>query len=95
MGKTIGVKLRYDTFKSVTRDQTLDFHTADAPTIRHTAGQCLKRVDLTRRLRLLGVRVSSLVKAGEIPNFERKAPVPSMERSSSAIYSIAQSPQLF
>ena len=95
VGKTIGVKLRYDTFKSVTRDQTLDFHTADAPTIRHTAGQCLKRVDLTRRLRLLGVRVSSLVKAGEIPNFERKAPVPSMERSSSAIYSIAQSPQLF
>ena len=95
VGKTIGVKLRYDTFKSVTRDQTLDFHTADAPTIRHTAGHCLKRVDLTRRLRLLGVRVSSLVKAGEIPNFERKAPVPSMERSSSAIYSIAQSPQLF
>ncbi len=95
VGKTIGVKLRYDTFKSVTRDQTLDFHTADAPTIRHTAGQCLKRVDLTRRLRLLGVRVSSLVKAGEIPNIERKAPVPIMERSSSAIYSIAQSPQLF
>ena len=95
VGKTIGVKLRYDTFKSVTSDQTLDFHTADAPTIRHTAGQCLKRVDLTRRLRLLGVRVSSLVKAGEIPNIERKAPVPIMERSSSAIYSIAQSPQLF
>jgi len=63
-GKTIGIKLRYDNFKSVTRDQTLELHTADAVTIRQVAGQCLKRVDLTRRLRLLGVRVGSLVKAG-------------------------------
>ena len=33
-----------------------------AHAIRHAAGQCLKRVDLTRRLRLLGVRVGSLMK---------------------------------
>jgi DNA polymerase-4 len=60
VGKTIGIKLRYDDFKSVTRDQTLDHHTADARAIRQAAGQCLKRVDLGRRLRLLGVRVGSL-----------------------------------
>ena len=66
-GKTIGIKLRYDNFKSVTRDQTLDHYTADAVTIRQVAGQCLKRVDLTRRLRLLGVRVGSLVKQGTAP----------------------------
>jgi DNA polymerase IV len=62
-GKTIGIKLRYDDFKGVTRDQTIDTPTADAKTIRHTAGQCLKRVPLTRRLRLLGVRMGSLVRA--------------------------------
>ena len=63
-GKTIGIKLRYDNFQAVTRDQTLGEYTADAKQIRQIAGQCLKRVDLSRRIRLLGVRVGSLVKAG-------------------------------
>jgi DNA polymerase-4 len=63
-GKTIGIKLRYDNFQAVTRDQTLTEYTADAKHIRQIAGQSLKRVDLSRRLRLLGVRVGSLVKAG-------------------------------
>jgi len=62
VGKTIGIKLRYDNFQSVTRDQTGTQHTQDAQAIRQTAGLCLKRVDLTRRLRLLGVRVGSLMK---------------------------------
>jgi DNA polymerase-4 len=62
VGKTIGIKLRYDNFQSVTRDQTLHSYTADARAIRDAAGQCLKRVDLKRRLRLLGVRVGSLMK---------------------------------
>ncbi|WP_414707461.1 DNA polymerase thumb domain-containing protein, partial [Rhodoferax sp. UBA5149] len=65
-GKTIGIKLRFDDFKSVTRDQTLDRYTADPQTIRQTAGLCLKRVPLDQRLRLLGVRVGSLAKAGEL-----------------------------
>jgi DNA polymerase-4 len=64
VGKTIGVKLRYDDFRIATRDQTLDHFTAEARTIRQAAGQCLKRVELTRRLRLLGVRVGKLAKAG-------------------------------
>ena len=62
VGKTIGIKLRYDNFQSVTRDQTLDHHISQATAIRQAAGQCLKRVDLQRRLRLLGVRVGSLMK---------------------------------
>jgi DNA polymerase IV len=66
IGKTIGIKLRYDNFKSATRDQTIDTPTADAKTIRHAAGQCLKRVPLERKLRLLGVRVGSLVRVGEV-----------------------------
>ena len=66
MGKTIGIKLRFDDFKIATRDQTLNQHTADAQAIRQAAGQCLKRVPLERRLRLLGVRVGSLAKAGDL-----------------------------
>ena len=64
VGKTIGVKLRYENFQSVTRDHTLDIATDLASAIRHTAGLCLKRVDLSRRFRLLGVRVGSLSRAG-------------------------------
>jgi len=61
-GRTIGVKLRFDDFKTVTRDLTLPQPVADAAAIRHAAGLCLKRVDLRQRLRLLGVRAASLVK---------------------------------
>jgi DNA polymerase IV len=63
-GKTIGIKLRFDNFQSVTRDITIEDFTADATTIRRHAGLCLKRVDLSRRIRLLGVRVGKLVKPG-------------------------------
>ncbi|MFM6996008.1 MAG: DNA polymerase IV [Limnohabitans sp.] len=66
-GKTIGIKLRYDNFQSVTRDTTIEQFTADAATIRRHAGLCLKRVDLSRRIRLLGVRVGKLVKPGTEP----------------------------
>jgi DNA polymerase-4 len=62
VGKTIGIKLRFDNFQSVTRDQTIDHYTANAADIRKIGGQCLKRVDMKRRLRLLGVRVGALVK---------------------------------
>ncbi len=64
-GKTIGVKLRFDDFKIVTRDLTLPAHTHDARAIRRAAGECLKRVDLSRRLRLLGVRAGGLAKLSE------------------------------
>jgi DNA polymerase-4 len=62
VGKTIGVKLRYDNFQRATRDQTIDGYTADAAVIRKTAGRCLKRAPLERRLRLLGVKVGNLIR---------------------------------
>ncbi|HSV44812.1 MAG TPA: DNA polymerase IV, partial [Ramlibacter sp.] len=64
VGKTIGIKLRYDDFKIATRDQTLERFTDDPALIRRTAGLCLKRVDLSRKLRLLGVRVGKLARMG-------------------------------
>lgn len=74
VGKTIGVKLRYDNFQIVTRDSTIDHFTSDAASIRRQAGLCLKRVDLTRRIRLLGVRVGSLAKLGEVPPEPERPP---------------------
>ncbi len=76
VGKTIGIKLRYDDFKCVTRDLTLDACTGDAQAIRHAAGLCLKRVPLTQRLRLLGVRVGSLARAGADEQAHAPAAVP-------------------
>jgi DNA polymerase-4 len=74
VGRTIGIKLRYDDFRTATRDLTLDLATDDAAAIRRAAGQCLKRVDLGRKLRLLGVRVGKLARADSLAT---EAPVPS------------------
>ncbi|SEK39692.1 DNA polymerase-4 [Roseateles sp. YR242] len=66
LGRTIGIKLRFEGFRTVTRDLTLDDPVQDAAAIRHAAGQCLKRVDLSQRLRLLGVRVGKLSRPGDV-----------------------------
>jgi DNA polymerase-4 len=58
--RTIGIKLRFENFKTVTRDNTLAVATDEADQIRRAAGECLKRVDLTKRIRLLGVRAGNL-----------------------------------
>lgn len=60
VGRTIGIKLRFDNFRTVTRDLTLPYPTADAAAIHRAAGLCLKRIPLEHRIRLLGVRVSGL-----------------------------------
>ena len=60
VGRTIGVKVRFDDFRTVTRDLTLPQSVSDAPAIREAAGQCLKRIPMERRIRLLGVRVGAL-----------------------------------
>ena len=74
MGKTIGLKLRYDNFKTVTRDRTIDEPTCDARTIRRAAGECLKRVPLDRRIRLLGVRIGSLSRPGAHTHRDAQTP---------------------
>ncbi|MEZ5447420.1 MAG: DNA polymerase IV [Gammaproteobacteria bacterium] len=63
-GRTIGIKLRYEDFRTVTRDVTLPSATDDPRIIRRAAGECLRRVSLDRRLRLLGVRASALSPGG-------------------------------
>lgn len=65
VGKTVGIKLRYEDFHTVTRDLTLPDPTDAPQEIRRAAGECLKRVPLDKRLRLLGVRLSTLTLADD------------------------------
>jgi DNA polymerase-4 len=62
VSRKIGIKLRFDDFKTVTRDLTLAEATADANVIRSSAGQSLKRIELGNSIRLLGVKASRLLR---------------------------------
>lgn len=62
LGKTISVKLRFNDFRTLTRAKTLTAPIDQSGMILATARECLKRVPLDRKLRLLGVRVTSLTR---------------------------------
>ena len=97
VGKTIGIKLKYEDFKTVTRDQTLTSYTANAQTIRQIAGQCLKRVPLKQRLRLLGVRVGTLARADAVSASESPGEylLPSRETTGPSVSGDSGTGQLF
>src|SRR3546814_3401868 len=67
-------KLRFDNFRTVTRDLTLPGATSDAAAIHRAAGLCLKRITLDHRIRLLGVRVSGLQLRSELPDQPDESP---------------------
>lgn len=58
--RTIGIKLKFADFQVVTRDLTLPGDVNEGQQIRQAATECLKRVPLEQRIRLLGVRAGSL-----------------------------------
>ena len=60
VGRTVGVKLRFDDFRIATRDLTVAQATADEREIRRAAFECLARHQAVRRIRLIGVRVAGL-----------------------------------
>ncbi|MFM0609140.1 DNA polymerase IV [Paraburkholderia sediminicola] len=64
LARRIGIKLRFNDFQTVTRDVTLPEPVADAKALRHAATQCLKRVELVKSIRLLGVKAGGLQCAG-------------------------------
>ncbi len=92
--KTIGIKVRYDDFKIATRDQSLEQHTFDAKTIRHAAGQCLKRMPLGKKLRLLGVRAALLENTAFLEKLEPNRPLAQLKQAQVAPEIIATD-QLF
>ena len=63
--RTIGIKVRFEDFSTVTRDLTVPGPVSEAGEIRKAAGGCLKRVPFEKRIRLLGVRASALLPVGE------------------------------
>jgi DNA polymerase-4 len=95
VGKTIGIKLRYDDFKIATRDHTIDHFTADAMEIRQIAGRCLKRVPLERPLRLLGVRVGALAKVGDAATVADQPKASNRRRTPDDTGSAARTASLF
>ena len=64
-GRTVTLKIRFNDFKTYTRAKTLNRHTDSEDEIRKAAFDCLRRIELTKEVRLTGVRISHLKKAGE------------------------------
>ena len=63
--------------------QTLAEPTQDSATIRRAAGGCLKRVNLERRIRLIGVRVGGLVRTGQAATTVRE---PDADRATASLF---------
>jgi DNA polymerase IV len=77
MAGTVGIKLRYQDFTSVTRDLTLPSPISDAAAIRKAAGECLKRAPLIKKIRLLGVKLSQLTPIDDHKNHQQlQTPLP-------------------
>ncbi|WP_265305694.1 Y-family DNA polymerase [Verminephrobacter eiseniae] len=95
VARTIGIKLRYADFRIATRDQTAASYTADGATIRQLAGQCLKRVPLQQRLRLLGVRAGTLVRCDQQPAPHAAVAAPAPRRRPGAQEAPGRTGQLF
>ncbi|WP_044530967.1 DNA polymerase IV [Herbaspirillum sp. B65] len=74
--RRISIKLRFNDFSTVTRDMALPVAISEAMEIRAAAGQCLKRVNLERSIRLIGVKASALQKsAGVVLNASQQLPL--------------------
>jgi len=58
----VGIKVRFEDFTTATRDHSVPLPLAEAEALRGAARDCLKRLPLDRKLRLLGLRAGSLVK---------------------------------
>ena len=59
-GRTIGIKLRYDDFSTVTRARTLERATCERQAVLRVATDLLRELAPSRPVRLLGVRVAGL-----------------------------------
>jgi len=61
--RTVTVKIRFDDFKTHTRSLTLDAPVNREDVIRRAAFECMKRIEFTKIVRLIGVRLSGLAKS--------------------------------
>jgi DNA polymerase-4 len=63
LGRTVTLKVRFNDFKTYTRAKTLEEFSDSIEEIRRAAFDCLRRIELTKKVRLIGVRVSHLQKS--------------------------------
>jgi len=61
-GRTITLKVRFSDFKTYTRSKTLDEPADSIDDIRKAAFDCLKRIELKMKVRLIGVRITQFEK---------------------------------
>ena len=64
-GRTVTLKIRFNDFKTYTRAKTLSQHTDSEGEIRRAAFDCLGRLELKKKVRLIGVRIGNLTKIKE------------------------------
>jgi DNA polymerase-4 len=62
-GRTVTVKIRFNNFKTYTRAKTLEKLSDSLEEIRRAAFDCLGRLELKKKVRLIGVKISSLEKS--------------------------------
>jgi len=67
-GRTITVKVRFSDFKTYTRAKTLAESTVSLDEIRRAAFDCLKRFELKKKIRLIGMRIGNLGKIRKTDN---------------------------
>ena len=60
--KTVTIKIRFSDFQTLTRAKTMADYTNSEEEIRKAAFACLKRIELNKRVRLIGVRATNLAK---------------------------------
>lgn len=60
--RTVTIKIRFSDFQTLTRAKTMAGHTDSEEEIRKAAFACLRRVELKKRVRLIGVRATNLEK---------------------------------
>jgi DNA polymerase-4 len=60
--RTVTLKIRFDDFQTFTRTMTIFKHSDSEEEIRKAAFACLKRIELNKKVRLVGIRVSNMEK---------------------------------
>ena len=64
--RTFTLKIRFDDFRTITRGTTIQDYSSSEDVIRRAAFACLKRIDLNRKVRLIGIRVTNLEKVEKV-----------------------------
>ncbi len=72
-GRTITVKVRFSDFTTYTRAKTLAESTDSPEEIRRAAFECLKKFELKKKVRLIGMRIGNLTHKS-LPTVRRQSP---------------------